>query len=844
MVVPQQQTSPQLATELEQHCRQPGCWPLPCRCQHGMPGRGSSSINSSGAEGGGVHAHTADATGRVLLLDFTDQLDTVGAQLQHLEQLMRKAAADAASAADAAAELHRAAADMTQEQLHELLGLALKELALQAAECQETVAHVKRLQVELSDTQQQLHEASCCLQMAQLQHQAQLSELQREHERRFMGLLRQLPGTDQGPGGLPEGAGTCDEAAAAAASGQAHGAGGPAGAAQGPGRSDNMHTQQSRLVGLLQVLAQQGTEQQQQKLLSTLARLQQVHQAQQQGHQQQQQQHTRLHMGQLQHLKQCRLQQRLQQQQQQQRQHDVLLSPRLQQPQPLCPVPAVGAPPQQLQQQQQQHEQQPLSPLPQQLPAAGAPLQQLQPLPPQQQQQPRLLDKPQVSPQATIAAAPAQPATCDALPSESSSGSSDDSDNSTSSSRDSESDSDSSSSAGLEEPVVLRRTSTQSAASAAGSLRASATRLQAKLCSYRPPSSSIGACSSRILGGSDSGCGQLRSSSSVLIGSPRASLGGGGAGPTTARVVSSVLATAQSLGGSRAVACPQGSGVPCSAAVPPPCGEAGAAGDCAADMLRKAAQLAMCSSVEAARRSSSGGAGGRGGQRHSSSSSSGGGSGDCALVAMSAAVAGCADEPRELRGSGSVGPGRLSNCSGSGSSLRCSSEGGGLQQQQPASGGQSVAAAPHRHRSSDDCLRPPSLDVSCSSVHHPGGRRHHSQGELPSSSSNSSSGGGSCRKGSSPAPAFCRASVGREASVAGADDLDALPAAGLQQQPRSPYQAFKASAAAAAATAGGRDQHPGGGSSSPGGVKSRRGGGVPAASSSPSACMKLLQGLD
>jgi hypothetical protein len=48
-----------------------------------------------------------------------------------------------------------------------------------------------KLEVELAEQQQQLEEASCCLQRTQLQHQAQLADLQREHEQRYMAMLRQ-----------------------------------------------------------------------------------------------------------------------------------------------------------------------------------------------------------------------------------------------------------------------------------------------------------------------------------------------------------------------------------------------------------------------------------------------------------------------------------------------------------------------------------------------------------------------------------------------------------------------------------------------------------------------------
>lgn len=60
---------------------------------------------------------------------------------------MQKAAAEAAAAAKMAGQLLTAAGSMSRQQLHELLGLALKELALQAAECQETVQQAKKLQV-------------------------------------------------------------------------------------------------------------------------------------------------------------------------------------------------------------------------------------------------------------------------------------------------------------------------------------------------------------------------------------------------------------------------------------------------------------------------------------------------------------------------------------------------------------------------------------------------------------------------------------------------------------------------------------------------------------------------
>jgi hypothetical protein len=48
-----------------------------------------------------------------------------------------------------------------------------------------------KLEVELAEQQQQLEEAACCLQRTQLQHQAQLADLQLEHEQRYMAMLRQ-----------------------------------------------------------------------------------------------------------------------------------------------------------------------------------------------------------------------------------------------------------------------------------------------------------------------------------------------------------------------------------------------------------------------------------------------------------------------------------------------------------------------------------------------------------------------------------------------------------------------------------------------------------------------------
>jgi hypothetical protein len=48
-----------------------------------------------------------------------------------------------------------------------------------------------KMELELVEQQQQLEQAACCLQRTHLQHQAQLAELQREHEQRYMAVLRQ-----------------------------------------------------------------------------------------------------------------------------------------------------------------------------------------------------------------------------------------------------------------------------------------------------------------------------------------------------------------------------------------------------------------------------------------------------------------------------------------------------------------------------------------------------------------------------------------------------------------------------------------------------------------------------
>lgn len=778
-----------------------------------------------------------DPTEQVLLKDCADQLDAVGAQLQHIEELMHKAAADAASAADAAGRLMSTeAGSMSRAQLQELLGLALKELALQATECQETVNQGRRLSMELVEAQQHLQETTCCLQMVQLQHQTELTELQRGHEVQMMALLKQQQqaapaaaayqpagassATDCGGWGSPAGFiaanGPCMQSAVSALAGPpvcdipASAETRPeaaAAAATGPSSS-----QGSRLMDLLHMLAQQGNQEQRHKLLSTLNRLQQLQSAQldnqqqqqEQSHgqpvQQQQQQLSKPQLGQLERLKLCRAQQRMEHQQTwwgelQHVQHLEALD---------LQTGRAKSDPQQASHAHVQHQQQ------QQQPERGG--QQMQVREQQQQQDQEVLAG-QSSPAGSMSGGETDEAHCSQSegPSRTSSSS-----RCSSSSRDGGR----SIKAGAAASMSQRGAGSAADAIAAAvgaratctGLRASASKLllQAQLCGQQQPSrpaplrqSSPGpGPGARAQCSSTSGVGGRQTSS---LDSPGRSL--------HAAVVAAASPSGQSHKQRGSVN-----------------DVASASSSPTAVMLRKAAQLAMRSSLDVGRRSSS---------INSSNSSTArllqeqqqqqrGLESDAAMAAEPA-------EPEQL----------LSSSSSSRSSAFSLKLGSSADQWHSRSGSRSARSSHQRICSSTDALRPAPLDVS--------GESWEQQQQPPSSSSAGCCGCTAAAVADAPAPASTSLSPGKDthcktvpyvmlslrAAAGAGGSACASPSSAL----KSPYLQYKASAAAAAATAGGGKDQKGAlltpGNGSRGGRSSR---GVPPLSP-PSTYMRLVQDM-
>ena len=295
-----------------------------------------------------------------------------------------------------------------------------------------------------------------------------------------------------------------------------------------------------------------------------------------------------------------------------------------------------------------------------------------------------------------------------------------------------------------------------------------------------------------------------------------------------------------------------------------------------AAMLRKAAQLAMSSSMEISRRSSSARlsrqqlpaplwSSGVDALRSSSSSfmcrQSDDREGGEFELPRGASTSGSHNSSNSSKGGLR---GSASNAGRLGSQSAAAADAASSHVALAASTGHDVSSSCHRRSSSHmDCLRPASLDVDCSSVDH-----HLQERQRAPSSSNANH----LHKLRNPGAA----DVVQGSAVGSSRELDALPGsavsspskdtnkaafavnlslslgtasspsqgprsphhAGSMGMCRSPYQQFKASAAAAAAAAGGstgKDQR----QLSPG-SKSRRG--LP--QSPPSAYIALLRGLD
>lgn len=363
------------------------------------------------------------------------------------------------------------------------------------------------------------------------------------------------------------------------------------------------------------------------------------------------------------------------------------------------------------------------------------------------------------------------------------------------------------------------------------SLRASASRLQAKLCSYRvhPPA-----------GRQVSGSGGTRLSSQ--LGSPSSLL----------HVAAAAAEVAPGQGGRQA-----GRLMATAAASQEP---VGAAASPTAAMLRKAAQLAMRSSMDmdAPRRVSSA----RLSHDH--------------LAPVVIAPADAPPDTPSSKGStasstagmerasaGSLLHGLSSSRSSSEhSSLRCSSSAGGLPS--PAASARAAAHicgqqdAQNLQRcsnSSTDCLRPAVLDVLCVSQateQRPlsSSAGHFQKHRSPSVSAQTAGAfrSGFCIREFDAMPASAAMSPGKDtckgavppsllsltASAAGAGAGGTSPAALCSPQGRTPYLQYKASAAAAA----GKDQQ----QVSPGPRSSRGRSGMP--HSPPSSYMRLVRGTD
>lgn len=361
------------------------------------------------------------------------------------------------------------------------------------------------------------------------------------------------------------------------------------------------------------------------------------------------------------------------------------------------------------------------------------------------------------------------------------------------------------------------------------SLRASASRLQAKLSSYH-----VSAPADRRVSGS----GGTRLSSQ--LGSPSSlphvaavEMAPGHSGKQAGRPTAKVATSQEPVG---------------------------AAASPTAAMLRKAAQLAMRSSMDmdALRRVSS--------ARLSH---------DHLAPVLTAQADAPPDTPSskgstasstagmERASAGSLLHGLSSSRSSSDhSSLRCSSSAGGLPSPGAAAhtcGQQDAHKLQRSSNSSTDCLRPAVLDVSCMSQameQRPlsSSAGHFQKHRSPSVSAQTAGAfrSGFCIREVDAVPASAAMSPGKDtckgvvppsllsltASAAAAGAGGTSPAALCSPQGRTPYLQYKASAAAAAAASAGKDQQ----QVSPGPRSSRGRSGMP--QSPPSSYMRLVRGTD